>query len=162
MWCGLFSGGRKAPTGGRASGSEEMRRGSKRCSSLTPMKLIFTPFNKINEILCGGVFFHQSRYKLLLLIVKFCGVVMQGLLEMELLLFLAVDTHRTVYFLLLILNNLLQVSAKTFWSLYLPFFHAFRMSLVLSTIPVTRFLSEREFPAVLFYKQQAIKCSCLS
>lgn len=49
-----------------------------------------------------------------------------------------------MYLLLLILNNLLLVSAKTFWSSYLSFPHIFRMSLVLPLIPVTCFLSEGE------------------
>ena len=69
-----------------------MRRGLKSCSSLTLIKLIFTLFLKINEMICGVVFSHQSRYKLLLLIVKYCGSVMQTLLQIVLLLFLAVDT----------------------------------------------------------------------
>jgi len=104
------------------------------------MKLIFTLFLKINEIVCAVVFSHQSRYKLLLLIVKDCGSGMQNLLEIGLLLFLAVDTRRgqhTCSFYLL-------VSARTCWSFYLPFSYVFRISLVLSWIPATCFLSERE------------------
>lgn len=58
------------------------------------MKLIFILFLKISEIICAVVFSHQSRYKLLLLIGKYCGSVMQTLLEIRLLSFLAVDRHR--------------------------------------------------------------------
>lgn len=73
-WFGLIWDGKKTRTGGGVNegdlllGSGETRRGLKSCSSLTLIKLIFTLFLKINEIICAVVFSHQSRYKLLLLI----------------------------------------------------------------------------------------------
>lgn len=46
-----------------------MRRDLKNCSFLILIKLISILFLKTNEIICAVVFSHQSRYKLLLLVV---------------------------------------------------------------------------------------------
>lgn len=120
-------------------GSGEIRRGLKRCSSLTLMKLIFTPFLKINEIICVVVFSHQSRQELLLSIVKYCGRVMKALLEIGLLWFqqwtCTGDSISAPF------NPSFR---QNFLSFYLPFSYVFRISLVLSWIPVTCFLLERE------------------
>lgn len=67
VWFGLVWDGKKTHAGGETKrrdlllGSGEMRRGLKSCSSLTLMKLIFTHFLKINEIICVVIFSHQSR-----------------------------------------------------------------------------------------------------
>lgn len=64
---GLVWDGKKTRAGGETKGrdlllgSGKMRRGLKSCSSLTLMKLIFTPFLEINEVICVVVFSHQSR-----------------------------------------------------------------------------------------------------
>lgn len=108
VWFGLIWDGEKTHTGGRVNGEDlllrsgEMRRGLKSCSSLTLLKLIFTLFIKINEMICAVVFSHQSRYKLLLLIVKYCGNVMQTLFgKWASVVFSGGHTQRTTYLLLL-------------------------------------------------------------